>query len=136
MCLPNNCATTSNIGRTHISPPCGHLSYLRRGLFTCISGWADPTPTKCNTKTRKQFIHNNVWTGFACPNKIRIAKNIAILSSRWSASDERSLPFGRDDTFRGLRSAVGRSYPNHPSYPSQRYKKRSPELGHRKERRH
>ena len=23
---------------SHISPPCGHLSYLRRGLFICISG--------------------------------------------------------------------------------------------------
>ena len=23
---------------SHISPPCGHLSYLRRGLITCISG--------------------------------------------------------------------------------------------------
>ena len=46
------------------------------------------------------------------------SKEYAILSSRWSDSDERSLPFGRDDTLRGLRSAVGRRYPSHPSHPS------------------
>ena len=40
---------------SHISPHCGHLSYLRRGLFICISGQA--------RQSTRNAHHKQSWVG-------------------------------------------------------------------------
>ena len=113
-------ARTSNIGRTHISPPCGHLSYLRRGLFTCISGC--PTPTKNAIPKRVNNLSTTMF-GQGLPAQTKYALQRIL---RFCLLDRAPATRDLSHSVEMTRSVVGRSHLSHPSHHSHRYKVATP----------